>query len=85
MTQPALRHVIGETIRRNRVRDGLVYIQVSRGASPRNFRLPGADVPQTVVVIARSQSRSATAAQAETGIAVMTNAHRAGSAAISRP
>lgn len=72
MTRAALRHVIGETIKRNRVRDGLVYMQISRGAGPREFSLPGQDVPQTVVVIARSQNKAAIAALAETGISVIT-------------
>lgn len=72
MTRAALRHVIGETIKRNRVRDGLVYMQISRGAGPREFSLPGPDVPQTVVVIARSQNKAAIAAIAHTGIAVIT-------------
>ncbi len=34
--------VLRETVRRNRVRDGLVYLQVSRGAGPRNFLFPPA-------------------------------------------
>ncbi|MEQ1718738.1 MAG: D-amino-acid transaminase [Hyphomicrobium sp.] len=71
MAPGALRNVIKETIKRNRVRDGLVYIQVTRGAGPRDFALPGPDQKQTVVVIARSQAASAIAAAAETGISVM--------------
>ena len=38
-----------ETIRRNRVRNGLVYLQVSRGAGPREFTFPSDDVQPTVV------------------------------------
>lgn len=71
MSQAALRQVIGETIRRNRVRDGLVYIQVTRGAAPRDFALPRAGVPQSVIVLARRQARSAMQAQAEEGISVI--------------
>lgn len=72
MSRGALRNVMHETIKRNRVRDGLVYMQVSRGAGRRDFALPTADVPQTVVVIARSQPRAAIDAQALKGIAVVT-------------
>lgn len=72
MSRAALSHVLRETIKRNRVRDGLVYMQVSRGAGRRDFALPSSDVPHTVVVVARSQPRGAIAAQAENGIAVVT-------------
>ena len=72
MSRAALLHIVGETIKRNRVRNGLVYIQVSRGAAPRDFALPGDDVLPTLVVIARSQRQDKIAAQAEEGIAVVT-------------
>src|SRR5690606_22415983 len=36
MSRRALAFVMGETVRRNRVRTGLVYLQVSRGAAPRD-------------------------------------------------
>lgn len=71
MSRAALLHVIGETLRRNRVRDGLVYLQVSRGAAPRDFALPGDDTPCSLVVIARAQQKARIAAQAEQGIAVV--------------
>lgn len=54
MSQPAWRLVIRETLRRNRVVKGLVYLQVSRGAGRRNFLYPASDTPPTVVVLARS-------------------------------
>ena len=52
-----LAHVMREIIRRNRVRDGLVYLQVSRGAAP--ARVPVSPTPActpTVVCLARSIS-----------------------------
>ena len=70
MSQPAWQRVIQETIRRNRVRNGIVYLQVSRGAGPRNFMFAGVETPPTVVCLARSQSRAAQEAQAAKGIAV---------------
>lgn len=72
MSDQALRHVIGEVVRRNRVRDGIVYIQVTRGAGPRDFALPGPDIFPTLVVLARSQPRGWAAELAKTGIAVKT-------------
>ena len=40
MSAAALAHVMRETIRRNRVKDGLVYLQVTRGEGPREFAFP---------------------------------------------
>ena len=44
----AWRQVIRETIRRNRVREGLVYLQVTRGAAPRDHFFPKAVRPVSV-------------------------------------
>ena len=70
MSAPALAHVMRQTIRRNRVRDGLVYLQVTRGQGPREFPFPPADVPRTVVCLARAISPSAQEELAREGIAV---------------
>jgi D-alanine transaminase len=72
MQDKALLHIIGEVIRRNRVRDGIVYVQVTRGAGPREFALPGPDVLPTLVVFARAQPRGRANQLAETGIVVKT-------------
>lgn len=70
MSRAALAHVMRQVIRRNRVRDGLVYLQVSRGAAPRDFYFPAPDVLPTVVCLARPMSRAVPAANALKGIAV---------------
>jgi D-alanine transaminase len=72
MRERALLHIIGEVVRRNRVRDGIVYMQVTRGAGPRDFALPGPDVLPTLVVFARARSRESANQLAEMGIAVKT-------------
>jgi D-alanine transaminase len=72
MSRGALLHVIAQVITRNRVRDGTVYLQVTRGEGRREFSFPGPGVSPTLVVLARPQSRNAIAALAETGIAVKT-------------
>jgi D-alanine transaminase len=72
MSAGALAHVMRETIRRNRVRHGLVYLQVTRGEGPREFAFPAPDVPRTVVCLARPLTAAAQDAGAETGIAVKT-------------
>ncbi len=61
-----------ETVRRNRVRDGIVYLQVSRGAGPRNFLFPSSGVEPTVVCLARSVSPRSLEALAADGIGVKT-------------
>src|SRR5262249_50043025 len=47
MSAGAWSRVLRETIRRNRVRDGLVYLQVSPRARPRGFPLAPANVEPT--------------------------------------
>ncbi|MET4683631.1 D-amino-acid transaminase [Brevundimonas faecalis] len=53
MTAQALGQVLKETIRRNRVRNGIVYLQVTRGTAPRDHAFPQ-DTPPSVVVTAKS-------------------------------
>jgi D-alanine transaminase len=72
MTLKALGMVLRETIRRNRVRDGLVYLQVTRGVARRDFLFPAAGTPQSVVVTARSLDQSRLEKTAADGIAVVT-------------
>ena len=72
MTQPAMMRVFAQVIARNRVRDGLVYLQVTRGAAPRDFALPDADHPPTFVALARPLNRAKIEAKATIGIAVKT-------------
>jgi D-alanine transaminase len=72
MSAAALAHVMRETICRNRVKDGLVYLQVTRGEGPREFVFPGEHVPRTIVCIARAVSPAPHDATAAQGIAVKT-------------
>jgi D-alanine transaminase len=72
MSTGAWSRVLRETIRRNRVRDGMVYVQVSRGAGPRNFLFPSPDTLPTVVCLARSAAPAQQEAAAEAGIGVKT-------------
>jgi D-alanine transaminase len=72
LERSALRVVLREVVRRNRVRDGLVYIQVTRGVAPRDHFFPLKPVAPALVVTAKSTSPAASAARAEKGIAVIT-------------
>jgi D-alanine transaminase len=70
MSKGAWARVLRETVRRNRVDNGSVYLQVSRGVRPREFVFPPAGTPPTVVCLARSGSRAAGEVHAEAGIAI---------------
>jgi len=53
MARSALMHVLGEVARRNRVRDGLIYMQVTRGVARRDHAFPAQPVAPALVVTAR--------------------------------
>ena len=72
MSRAALSHVLRETVRRNRVRDGLVYLQVTRGVAPRDHGFPAGEVDPALVVTAKSVDPVKSAGAAEAGIAVIT-------------
>src|SRR5436190_18679638 len=59
MAPTALGVVVRETIRRNRVRDGIVYLQVTRGVARRDHAFPPPDTAPSVVVTARSLDAAA--------------------------
>jgi D-alanine transaminase len=72
MSRKALTLVLRETIRRNRVREGLVYLQVSRGVAVRDHAFPKPETPPSVVVTVSRVDRAATEARAARGVAVVT-------------
>ena len=53
MSQAALLHVLSEVARRNRVQEGLLYMQVTRGVARRDHAFPAAATPPAVVVTIR--------------------------------
>jgi len=73
MTREALGRVLNETVRRNRVREGLVYIQVTRGTARRDHTFPPDDTAPSVIVTARSLPLSRGNAAAAKGVAVVTH------------
>jgi D-alanine transaminase len=72
MGRAALAHVLAEAVRRNRVRDGLVYLQVTRGAARRDHVFPAASTRPTLVVTARALDLGAAERKAKHGVAVIT-------------
>ncbi len=71
MSDVALRAVIGETMRRNRVRDGIVYVQISRGAAARDHLFPSPSVEPTLIVTAKNLDTRAMAARAAEGVKIV--------------
>ncbi|MBG6176757.1 D-alanine transaminase [Labrenzia sp. EL_208] len=71
MARSAVEFVIRQVIRRNRVFNGLVYIQVTRGVAKRDHFFPAEDVAPSIVVTAKPTSPAASQVQADTGIAVV--------------
>lgn len=65
----ALKHILRETVRRNRVRNGIVYMQVSRGVARRDHAFPP-HRDGSLVVTARSTVPKAAARAA--GVSVVT-------------
>ncbi len=72
MTAKALSIVLHETIRRNRVDWGIVYLQITRGVARRDHAFPAAETPPAVVVTAKNLDPSRNAAIARDGMAVVT-------------
>jgi D-alanine transaminase len=68
----ALAIVLRETIRRNRVQDGLVYLQITRGQARRDFLFPAPGTKPSVVVTARNLDHPKIDRTAAEGIAVVT-------------
>jgi D-alanine transaminase len=68
----ALAVVMRETVRRNRVYNGIVYLQVTRGVARRDHAFPPAGTPSSIVVTARSLDPAANERLAAEGIAVIT-------------
>jgi D-alanine transaminase len=71
MSEAALRLVLRELVRRNRIDEGQVYLQVSRGVARRDHLFPK-NTPPAVVATARHVNRAAQAASSAAGIGVIT-------------
>ena len=72
MSRAALTLVLKEAVRRNRVTEGLVYLQVSRGVAPRDHAFPNPPVRPAVVITVSRVDRAASEARAAKGVGVVT-------------
>lgn len=71
MHRSSLQIVIREVVNRNRVRNGLVYLQVSRGVAPRDFPFPQG-VASSLVITSKRTDGVASEARAAKGVSVIT-------------
>lgn len=72
LTASALGLVIREVIARNRIANGMVYLQVTRGVASRDHVFPNPTVKPALVVTARAVDPAALHRKAEQGIRVIT-------------
>ena len=72
MPLASLEFVMHETVRRNRVNYGLVYLQITRGVARRDHAFPLQTVAPSVVVTAKNLSYEKNQETARKGIAVIT-------------
>jgi D-alanine transaminase len=72
MSPAALDFVLRETVRRNRVVNGIVYLQITRGVARRDHAFPPPGTAPAIVVTARSLDLSGNDLLAEKGVAVVT-------------
>src|SRR4051794_38327644 len=72
MSRKALEMVMRQVVTRNRVVNGLVYLQVTRGVAPRDHVFPLATTRAAVVVTAKRTDPAAALQRAETGLKVIT-------------
>jgi D-alanine transaminase len=71
MSEAALGVVLRETVRRNRVRWGIVYLQVTRGVARRDHAFPPPGTAPSVVVTARNLDFAGSERLAAEGVAVI--------------
>lgn len=72
MGRDALVLVIREVLRRNYVKNGMFYMQVTRGVAKRDHVFPSANVPSSLVITAKSTDASAIAKKNANGINAIT-------------
>ncbi len=72
LSRNALELVLREVVRRNRIRNGLVYLQVTRGVARRDHVFPAEGTKPALVVTAKRGDPEAATKKAEKGVKVIT-------------
>jgi len=71
MSEASLTIVLREAVRRNKVKEGLCYLQITRGVARRDHAFPNPAVTPSIVVTAKSLDRAATETKAIKGASVI--------------
>lgn len=72
VSRKAMEFILREVVRRNKVRNGIVYMQVTRGVARRDHYFPSSDVVPSFVVTSRAINPKTSDAVAAKGISVVT-------------
>lgn len=72
VARAALGLIMRELIRRNRLRDGIVYLQVTRGAFRRDHPMPEGGARPTLILTARASDPAAGAMRLAKGVKIIT-------------
>ncbi len=72
MSSASLKIIMREVLRRNRLRDALVYMQISRGVAPRDHPFPDKPTLPVMVMTVKPYSLAANDALAQKGIKIVT-------------
>ncbi|HUO98524.1 MAG TPA: D-amino-acid transaminase [Rhizomicrobium sp.] len=72
MSRGAMKHVLRETVRRNGVGEGILYLQVTRGSVRRDHPIPSAPLKPTLIVTVHPLDVAAIARRRIEGVAVVT-------------
>lgn len=72
MSFAALAAVVREVMARNKIKDGYIYVQVTRGVAPREHVFPPKTVRPSIVVTARSVDPAVNETKARRGVSVIT-------------
>src|SRR5262249_6004403 len=75
MSEAALAIVMRECMRRNRVRDGLIYLQITRGVARRDHGFPPPGTRASVVITAHGMDVAGNERTAADGLALITVPH----------
>lgn len=67
----ALKHVLREVLLRNRLKNGILYLQITRGTAPRDHAFPAEHVRPELVVTARRLNETKLRQSLEKGVAII--------------
>jgi len=72
VTRAALRLIMRELVRRNRIHDGLLYLQITRGAFRRDHLMPDGPSKPTLILTARASDPAAATSRLACGVKIIT-------------